>query len=255
MWPVAVLCFSLPDIARSGDVLSGLYCGSKVGRRQANARLRDIACVTGQTKLDKCYILCYTCIIMVMERNTQDRITLAALEVFLAQGIKKTTVDEVASQAGVTRVTVYRYLGGKKQLVRAAFMRIISSFQDVQDELDRHPSQDIKAYLDCMVQGLAALPKGDLPTRMDELGRLYPDVLGEFHEARLAAIGGIFDRLFETAEGQGLLRENLNRAVTQAYFMDAVVKVMESPSLISLDLAPTEIFATVKTIFLHGILK
>lgn len=32
---------------------------------------------------------------------------------------------------------------------------------------------------------------------MEELGRLYPDILVEFHQARLAAAGKIFERLFE----------------------------------------------------------
>jgi len=180
---------------------------------------------------------------------------LGAVGLFLAHGVKKTTMDDVAAQAGVTRVTVYRYFGGKKKLVRAAFMRIISVFREVQKDICHEQSQDVEGCLDRIGAGLEALPRGDLPARMKELSRLYPDVWREFRETRAATMGGIFDRLFEVASNQGLLREGLNREVIQAYFTEAVVNVMESQSLIALDLPPADIYSTVKAIFLHGILK
>jgi len=51
---------------------------------------------------------------MLPKEETQKRIVLAALVLFLAQGINKTTMDEVALQAGGTRIMVYRYFGEKK---------------------------------------------------------------------------------------------------------------------------------------------
>jgi len=192
---------------------------------------------------------------MNAEEKTRNKIVLAALSRYLAQGIKKTSMEDVASQAGVTRVTVYRYFGEKKQLVRAAFMHIVSALENVQETIAQGQNQNVEQYVDLIGAALAALPTGDLPARMEELGRLYPDVLSEFHQARLAAIGKIFDQLFATASEQGILRDGLHRAVVQAYFLEAVVKVMESPGLVALDLSSSAIFATVKTIFLHGILK
>jgi len=192
---------------------------------------------------------------MDTERETQERIVLGAVGLFLAHGVKKTTMDDVAAQAGVTRVTVYRYFSGKKQLVRAAFMRITSVFREVQKDIYQEQGQDVEGCLDRIGAGLEALPRGDLPARMKELSRLYPDVWREFRETRVATTRKIFDRLFEVASNQGLLREGLNREVIQAYFMEAVVNVMESQSLIALNLPPADIYSTVKAIFLHGILK
>ncbi|MES0329513.1 MAG: TetR/AcrR family transcriptional regulator, partial [Dehalococcoidales bacterium] len=50
---------------------------------------------------------------MNTEQQTSERIVLAALGLFLLQGISKTTIGEVSGQAGVTRVTVYRHFGDK----------------------------------------------------------------------------------------------------------------------------------------------
>jgi len=134
-------------------------------------------------------------------------------------------------------------------------MRIVSAFQKVQEDIYREQSQEVEGYPDHIGEELTALPRGDLPTRLDELRCLYPDIWKEFRETRLGIVEKIFDGLFEAAGSQGLLREGLNYEVVQAYFMEAVVNVMESQSLVSLNLSPAEIYSTVKAIFLHVVLK
>ncbi len=47
----------------------------------------------------------------------------AALDVFAKIGIRRATVDEIANRAGLGRVTVYRRVGGKSEIVSAVLMR------------------------------------------------------------------------------------------------------------------------------------
>lgn len=192
---------------------------------------------------------------MISSPDTQSKILRAALNAFLARGIKRTSVEEVAADAGMTRVTVYRYFSDKEALVRAAFMQIVVVLQAVCREMGESPGASPDFYLDRIVGKLAELGRGDLPAGLSELKRLYPHIAAEFHAARLAAIGQIFDVLLAQARQRGILRQELNLAVMQAYFASAVVNVLEDPELVALGLPPAEIFATVKTIFLHGILN
>jgi AcrR family transcriptional regulator len=186
--------------------------------------------------------------------HAQDKIALAALELFLARGIKKTSMDEIAAQAGVTRITAYRHFENKNELVRAAFLQILDVLEKTLSEIARSPGKDIGQYLDSIERGFSALPKGDLPTRLGELSRLHPEIYAEFHAARTAAITQIFEHLFDAAQSQGLLREGLNREIVQVYFSEAVIHLLENPQLKALNLSTVEVFSTVKSIFLHGIL-
>ena len=187
--------------------------------------------------------------------ETQERIVLAALKLFLAQGIKKTAMSEVAEQAGVTRVTAYRYFGDKKSLVRAAFMRPVTVFKQVQEAIAQEQEHNIETCLDTIGLGLAALPQGDLPTRLDELNRLFPDIADEFHTTRLGVVKNIFDRLFATAREQDLLRDGVRQEIIEVVFMEAVTNALENPRLVAMNLSSSDIYNSVKNIFLYGIFK
>src|SRR5256885_10931391 len=50
---------------------------------------------------------------------TSERVLDAALALAAASGIRNLTMDDVASRAGVGRMTVYRRFGGKPELVES----------------------------------------------------------------------------------------------------------------------------------------
>ncbi|UFS97777.1 TetR/AcrR family transcriptional regulator [Nocardia huaxiensis] len=58
--------------------------------------------------------------------DPEDRILDAALAQFAKVGVKKTTIEDVARQAGVDRVTVYRRVGSRDDLVQAVIRREVA---------------------------------------------------------------------------------------------------------------------------------
>ena len=60
---------------------------------------------------------------------TQERILVAATELFLEQGYERTTVAEVAERAGVSRATVFWHFSDKGGLFREAFNRLVEPFR------------------------------------------------------------------------------------------------------------------------------
>ena len=58
------------------------------------------------------------------KQELEHKIARATLELIALQGVKKTTMDEVAEGAGVTRATVYRHFDDKKSLIRAAITQV-----------------------------------------------------------------------------------------------------------------------------------
>jgi AcrR family transcriptional regulator len=56
-------------------------------------------------------------------RSIEDRAVRATLACVARHGLAKTTFDDVAREAGCARATLYRYFGGKRQLVRITVLR------------------------------------------------------------------------------------------------------------------------------------
>jgi AcrR family transcriptional regulator len=60
---------------------------------------------------------------------TQERILVAATELFLARGYENTTIAQVAEQAEVSRATVFWHFSDKESLFRECFNRICEPFR------------------------------------------------------------------------------------------------------------------------------
>jgi AcrR family transcriptional regulator len=190
-----------------------------------------------------------------MTQDTRVKLLQSALNLFLTIGIKKTTMDDIAIESGLTRVSVYRYFTDKRDIVKAAFFQIIDILDATLQEIQAAPENVPQAYLEIIVERLISLGRGDLPAGLEELKRVYPDIAGEFQQARHSAIHQIFNILMLRANQNNLLRSDLRTEIVYAYFLTAVIYVMENPELQNLGLPPAEIFSTVKEIFLNGVLK
>jgi AcrR family transcriptional regulator len=59
-----------------------------------------------------------------IDEKTKEKIIHSVYTLMMERGISKTSLNEVAFHAGVSRVTVYRYFKDKEALVRAAFLNV-----------------------------------------------------------------------------------------------------------------------------------
>ncbi len=188
------------------------------------------------------------------KEETGERILMSALALFAQQGIGKTSLDEVAHGAGVTRVTVYRYFANKKELVYRAFLRVEQVFQDGLEEMDSQQA-DWEGVMARIGDGLSALPRADVFARTDELKRLYPDVWQPIQEVRTATLEAMFERLFAVAEQHDLLRPGLNRQIVQAIFWELIINFFDNPRFKPFGLSDAELYHLMTDILLHGIFK
>jgi Transcriptional regulator len=189
------------------------------------------------------------------ENQTREKILLSALTLFSDRGICQTSVNEIAFQAGVTRVTVYRHFPDKKELVLAAFLRVEQVFEKGLADLKLNPHANLETVLDQIGEGLSKLPPGDVFARVDELKRLYPDAYSTVQEVRVATLNGIVEFFFAMAKRQGLLRPGLNRAIVQAVFWELVVNLFDNPRFLSIGLSDAELYHAMTDLLLHGVLK
>jgi AcrR family transcriptional regulator len=185
-------------------------------------------------------------------RTTRNRIQQAALDLFLQHGIRKTSIDDIAERAGVTRVTVYRYFADRPELVEAAFRQVNGVFDHIREALAEE--DDLDGYLARMAREMTAVPLGFM-TGMAELETIHPDIHADLRKGRRQLLRAIFDQLYAHAEYEGRLRPGLDKDVVEALFWEVVMTLPESSKLASLGLTPGEIYATLSNLLLYGLLE
>jgi AcrR family transcriptional regulator len=73
--------------------------------------------------------------------SIDDRAVAAVLACVARHGLAKTTFDDVAREAGCARATLYRYFGGKRQLVRITVAReAVRIAADIRAAADAEPT-------------------------------------------------------------------------------------------------------------------
>lgn len=184
--------------------------------------------------------------------TTQHRIQQAALELFLQQGIRKTSVDDVADRAGVTRMTVYRHFADRQQLIEAAFRQVNEALSGISAALTGE--DDLDSFLARMGTELTSVPSGFI-SGLAELETLHPEIHAELRQRRVALLRSIFDELYRRAEREQRIRPGLDKEVVEALFWEVVMTLPESPRLASLGLSTDEIYATLSNLLLHGLLE
>ncbi|MEU2680948.1 TetR/AcrR family transcriptional regulator [Streptomyces sp. NPDC007107] len=134
-----------------------------------------------------------------------EQILDAAREQFMTFGLRRSTVDDVAKRAKVSRVTVYRRIGNKDSLVSACLLREYSRFvMDVDDAVAALPTME-----DRLVAGFVAVLKHirEHPL-VGGLLRLEPEIMLPFltlesGPAFLAMRGYLADRLRRAQRAEG----------------------------------------------------
>jgi AcrR family transcriptional regulator len=58
-----------------------------------------------------------------MSATTDEEILEATLQQIAITGVRRTSADDIARRAGVNRVTLYRRLGGRESILRAAYLQ------------------------------------------------------------------------------------------------------------------------------------
>jgi AcrR family transcriptional regulator len=84
--------------------------------------------------------------------NTRENIIAAAAALFERKGFAGTKTAEIAREAGVAEVTLFRHFGGKEQLFSAALEQIQSraDFDEISGSLNGKPDLDLPRIADTL---------------------------------------------------------------------------------------------------------
>jgi TetR/AcrR family transcriptional regulator, mexJK operon transcriptional repressor len=145
----------------------------------------------------------------------REAITDAAVDIFLSNGYRGTTMDDIAAAAGVSKVTLYKQFGDKETLFSTIVLGVTAQANAIATEIehafnDIRTARDVEPLLTALAERYA---RGVIAPRVVRLRRLviaeanrFPDLASAYYEGApqraLTSLAKGFARLNQ----RGLLR-------------------------------------------------
>lgn len=186
--------------------------------------------------------------------GTRARITQAARAHLFARGYSALTMDDLATDLGMSKKTLYLYFPGKEDLVRQCIHDFGREVRADADAVLRNPrltfAEKLRGFVEGMLQRLSHLN----PHLLRDLQRHAPPLYELTSDIRRKNIPYIFGRLLEEGQLTGMVRHDLNPAFAAEFLLHAMQGLLQSATLGHLPLAPREIFENAMNLFFGGLL-
>ena len=169
----------------------------------------------------------------------EERILDAAAALLVRFGYRKTTIDDVAREAGVGKGTIYLHWKDKNELFRAAIWREQQSYTD---ELQRRLASDPQGGLlhRITIHGmLAALSNPLMTALLSGNSDIFNGFLGAYDQEFLNQLLGDTDSYIVELQHAGLVRADIPAPVITYLLTALKFGIINSPGVISREHVPS----------------
>ncbi len=182
----------------------------------------------------------------------KDEILEQAGELFLTQGFKSVTMDDIATHMGISKKTIYTSFTNKTELVREVGLKILNDLQfRVETLVGEHMNPieelyEIKKYVMHYLKGERSYP-------IQQLQKYYPKIYAELKGEQYTFMQDCVLKNLKRGLNDGLYRSNLDpEFVSRIYFLG--ITGIKDQSLFPLNqFAPASLHETYLEYHLRGI--
>lgn len=181
----------------------------------------------------------------------KDKILDTVARLIERYGLKKFTVDEVASELHISKKTIYQYFHGKDEMIRAYFEETLASDrQSVLEALkgERNFSERIHAIVHSSHCYRMPIPV------LDEAKKFYPSEWQKIEDLKQFKMG-IFQNLLKQAEKDGILRPDVNFGVLCSMLERVSSMFLDTDFLLENGLKSSQAVDEALNIIIYGIVK
>lgn len=162
---------------------------------------------------------------MATDLELRERILQHVREEFLARGFSKVTVDEIASELGISKKTLYALYPSKEELLRASLHAMM---QSAGQELDRISASD-KPFVEKITQALVQMSRYVHRLRKESIAdfqRNVPSLWRELDRFRREHIVGKLTAMIAQARSEKIFRPDVNEQVLLQMFVSSIQDVL-----------------------------
>lgn len=148
----------------------------------------------------------------------QEKILKKAADLFLNQGVKNVTMDEIARELGMSKKTIYAYFETKTHLVEATslyiFDGIASGIQEIKKE-KKNPIEELFSIRNFILLSL----KEEKSSPEFQLKKYYPKIFAKLRAKQKSLVESSILENIRRGMSEGMYRKGLNEDfIARMYF-------------------------------------
>lgn len=157
----------------------------------------------------------------------EETILQKASELFLEQGFKSVTMDDIANELGISKKTIYQYYASKPELVEKTILFINSK---ISRELAHHLSSD----LDSITEMLEAHRKIDeiftinKSASIHQLKKYYPKIAQKVRSIHLTQYLNLLQKNLKKGIEQGLYHPDIDIEFSSRFFFSSHIALEDT---------------------------
>ncbi|MCH7409410.1 TetR/AcrR family transcriptional regulator [Belliella sp. DSM 111904] len=199
---------------------------------------------------------------MSKKNDTEAKILDIAYKLFVNQGYKNTTMDDIAQDLAMSKKTLYKYFPGKQELLAASFdllkNRLSLKVETILENRYLPFMAKLKSFLTVVANDLAPIN----PELLQDLRDHVPEVWGELQDYVRDSAYLRFQRLIEEGIAKGYVLQGLNKTLIVLVYASAIQNLIDPKFLAqfprqmreNMNLGTSEIFDQAIQIIYQGIL-
>lgn len=173
----------------------------------------------------------------------KESIILKSCDMFLTRGFKSVTMDDIASEMGISKKTIYQHFSNKNALVEEVssyLFETISCGIDQIYELDKNPIDELFLIKDFVLKNL----KDENASPIYQLQKFYPKIHKSLMGKQFEKMKDCVVNNIKKGIEQGLFRKNLNVDLIVRFYYSGMSSLKDvelfNPNLFSTKLVQTE---------------
>jgi AcrR family transcriptional regulator len=186
--------------------------------------------------------------------DQQQRIVEKAHEMFMRYGVRSISMDEIASQLGVSKKTIYHFFADKDALVDAVIDIELNSNTE-ECRLDKEKSENPVHEFFIAMEMVIELLKMMNPTLLFDLQKYHPSAFKKINDHKNKFLFKLIRENLDKGVEDGLYRPEINKDILTR-FRIASIFLTFNPELLPLGKnTPGEVVEEMTLNFLHGLVS
>lgn len=186
--------------------------------------------------------------------SLSERILTQARTSLFSYGYSAFTMDDLASELGLSKKTLYVHFPSKDAILVAVLDQFAAGVRSEAEALLENETMKFAEKLRAFATGLIARLRQVTPAVLRDLQRFAPQLHAHVEELRSKNIPYIFGRFVETGQKEGAVRADIDPVFAGEYYLHAMQGLMQPATLQRLGIGPELMLERALRLFFGGLL-